>query len=401
MDYRDERDALRGRVDNLEQDLSAAREALAHDGADHQRIADLERQSAEARRLLDQINRELEALRDGQKPTPVRAPAPGRGVRVAGILVACLIAAVGVLLFVRTQQAPPVRVVSVEPVAPPPVEPPPATAAPSETAPPPAPESTAVPPPAPVSTIAHWTARVTRATGRALAPGTACRIEATLVAAGGKIKVPVVSVECRGERIYDSADKLEGMSMWSGGAEEHGADRPGVSVYLMQFHDTGSRSGKRTQVSVDTLAGSAAVWSENAPAFHVDLAVSQESEPSRGEPLMASLAGVLRRSGTVTEVSGTAPLRTGARCDLRVSPIAADKCMARLACGGAVLYGKSPTSGMASCTLSNAGVAHVSDREPTSNGGDPELDVDAAAGTMVLADEIGGKKWSVTFRLDP
>ena len=139
------------------------------------------------------------------------------------------------------------RIVTPPPIATPPIVPP--------TEPSFSPE----PPPAPVATTARWSARVTRATGRAPAAGTPCRIEAALTRSGGSIKVTAVAVRCGNARVYDSDDALEGMSMQSSGAEERGGERPGTSVYALQYHDTGTRSGTRSQASIDTLAGSAAV----------------------------------------------------------------------------------------------------------------------------------------------
>ncbi len=391
MDYRDERDALRGRVENLEQDLASARGELARrgEGTGPQRIAELERRSAEARKLLDEINAELAALRPESEievlpPVPLqRSPVNGR---VAAFVATGLLFS-GVIVRLLDDLAPrPVPVPVLRVLPPPPVITPPVVTAEVE------------PPPAPVSTMAHWSARITRATGRELDAGTPCRIEAALTGVEGTIHVGRVSVECRGVRIYDSTSEREGISITSTGAEERAGARPGVSTYVMQFQDTGTRAAPRSQVSIDTLAGSAAVWSENAPAFHLDLAVPRESDPIEGESLMASVAAVLRRSATVTSVSGASPVHVGATCDLRVAPVARGKCIAHLACGSAVLYG-TPTSGMSDCVTAKGAIVTFSDEQPTWNGGDPMLEVDSAAGTMVLADDIGDKRWSVTFGL--
>lgn len=301
-----------------------------------------------------------------------------------------------VYVAVRRTRAPP-PFVAPQPLVVPPREPEPVA---TVVQPPPPPPAVPPAPPAPASVVAHWTARVTRLTGRAPAPGASCRIEATLATGKRGIRVDPLSVQCAGTRLYDSTDALNGMAMMNSGAEERAGDCEGISTYVLQYEDKGARSGKRNQVSINSLARSASVWTDGAPAFHVDLSLPQESDPVHAEPLMDALAKVLRRSAVVSAVSGAAPLRVGARCDLRVGPIAVDKCMARLACGGAILYGK-PGSGLTNCTLSDNAVAHVSDTEPTSNGGDPELDVDVGAGTMVLADEIRGARWSVTFGLAP
>ena len=82
MEYRDERDALRGRVENLEQDLAGARAELAQrgDAMGAARIEELERRSAEARRLLDEesttSSRRCEASRTAP-PLPASCPREG------------------------------------------------------------------------------------------------------------------------------------------------------------------------------------------------------------------------------------------------------------------------------------------------------------------------------------
>jgi hypothetical protein len=394
MDYRDERDALRGRVDSLEEDLRGARVELAQrgQGGEPERIADLERQAAEARRLLERIEGELQQLRPPRPRTGSLRPA----LWLFGA--ASFVALLSVYVVVRRNRAP-MPVVSPPPVSVLPPEPEPIATLPPVVTPPPPPPAE---PPAPAHTslVARWNARVTRSTGRAPAPGTACRIEATLARSKRGIRVDPLTVQCGAARIYDSTEALNGMAMMNAGAEERSGDRQGISTYLLEYEDKGARTGKRNQVSINSQARSASVWSDGAPAFHVDLSLPQESEPVTGEPLMDALAKVLRRAAVVSAVSGAAPLRVGARCDLRVGPIAADKCLARLTCGGAILYGK-PGSGMTDCTLKEAAIVHVSDTEPTSKGGDPELDVDVAAGTLVLADEIRGARWSVTFGLGP
>jgi hypothetical protein len=82
MDYRDERDALRGRVDNLEQEVGEARCGLdAQRGDDKEaRIAQIEAQMAGAKRLLAQFGSELAEL----KGPPPALPEGGPGDRLRG-----------------------------------------------------------------------------------------------------------------------------------------------------------------------------------------------------------------------------------------------------------------------------------------------------------------------------
>jgi hypothetical protein len=76
MDYRNERDALRGRVENLEQDLAAAKQErrAADGGAKVARVAQLEQHLAEAQRLMQDVQRELEEVK--REPEPTSHPEP-------------------------------------------------------------------------------------------------------------------------------------------------------------------------------------------------------------------------------------------------------------------------------------------------------------------------------------
>ncbi|KYF67607.1 hypothetical protein BE11_09680, partial [Sorangium cellulosum] len=85
MRYRDERDALRGRVDSLEEQLAAARKQLDDHRDDDRaaRVEQLERQMADARRVLDQLGRELDAVRGRPRRSlfaPVLAMIAGLGI---------------------------------------------------------------------------------------------------------------------------------------------------------------------------------------------------------------------------------------------------------------------------------------------------------------------------------
>src|SRR6185295_7400906 len=115
MEYRDERDALRGRVDTLEEQLATAkREIEASRGDDRdERVRALEQQVLEARRVLDRLERELSNVRGPQRPTPPIAPI------LAGVL-ALFVAGVGAAVFILRSPSP----------RPPPVAPLPAVPAP-------------------------------------------------------------------------------------------------------------------------------------------------------------------------------------------------------------------------------------------------------------------------------
>jgi hypothetical protein len=81
MDYRDERDALRGRVESLEQDLAEARHELeAERGGDRDaRIAQLERQLGRAQGMLETVRSELQEAKGTSRTPPSSESAPHAG----------------------------------------------------------------------------------------------------------------------------------------------------------------------------------------------------------------------------------------------------------------------------------------------------------------------------------
>jgi hypothetical protein len=407
VSYRDERDALRDRVVNLEEELAAAREDRARgEHADREtRIAELEAQMAEGRRLLDRMGAELGALR-GTPPKPAdegdaaaRRTAPPSEIPVrapAWVLAGVVVVALGIVAFVHTRRA------QVPPPSEAPATTPASTVAPARVDEPAPAATSAVPKAYRAPTMARWRARATRVTGRGIALGASCLVEATLEGDKSDIRVQRLSVGCGGASLYDSSAPLDGMSMSSVGVQEEAGPAPGTLTYAIQYQDKGTRSGSRSEASIDSIKGVGAVWSDTMPAFRVELAVPYLSEAARGEPILAS-SQALRRVATVVHTEGAAPLLRGARCDLRVTPRqTAGECMVRLTCGREVLYGKGAT-GVAACTVQDGRVLRVTDTEPTSNGRDPELDVNTEAGSMVLADEVGGARgarWSVGFELE-
>lgn len=388
MDYRDERDALRGRVENLEQDLAGAREELsrAQEGDKQKRIEDLERKMADARRVLDELDGELVKLRGRpERRGPGLFLAVGAGFALLGI--------VGAYLLVSVRPAPRVAPVLPAPALPAEDAPRPvATVAPAREDAPPAREVTRA--------SARWAAKVSRATGLALAHGSSCVIEARLEGAGDKIGVPGLTVTCGDRALYDSADPLNGMSSSGSGVRERAGEERGSQRYVLAYDDQGTRTGKRSQVSIDTSKRLAAVWSDSVPAYRVELDVPLESEAVKGRALLAATDWTLRRGAVVKAVSGQSPVRVGARCDLRVSPLArGGQCQTRLRCGASVVYGAGE-SGYAECAVEGNAVVRVTDPDTTPNGGDPKIDVDVAAGTVTVADEIGAVKWSADLTLD-
>ncbi|APR81694.1 Hypothetical protein A7982_07043 [Minicystis rosea] len=271
MDYRDEREALRGRVENLEQELGDAKRELDAQRNDDRkaRIAQVEKQMADAQRLLQQLGQELGELKGAPKPrssTPVL-------LTITLVMIGSMVS--GFLFFVRSAPPPP-RIPENVPLEP--VEPVAKQAAPSKPAPPQPTASTR-------RVHAAWTGKVTKSTGSGPAPGTPCTIEATLRNPKGAVDAADLTVACGGKMLYRSTDPLEGMSMNGSQGEEQAGTNPGTFVYSLAYDDKGTRSGARNEVSLDTKAGVGAVWRTSVPAFHVEFSVTAQSAPVTGEPL--------------------------------------------------------------------------------------------------------------------
>ena len=280
MNYRDERDALRGRIEGLEQDLDEARRAQQDDAVKRARIEQIEARMRETEQNMQAMRSELAALGAGPKPKKNLVPL------VIGMGVATAVAAMaGVFLMLAPRVQPraavePYQHTDVGPAhtSVPIAEPPPIPAFPKEEP---------VKPLAPVRQVnAQWTGKITRAQGIAAAPGAPCVVDATLESQGDKQRVTQLSVKCAGKVVYNSTDKLEGMSMTGSGMAEEPGKESGTFSYAISYSDTGARAGSRSQISLDTTQKQGAVWSEVIPIFRVEFSVPPLSGPIKGEALI-------------------------------------------------------------------------------------------------------------------
>lgn len=395
MHYRDERDALRGRVANLEEQLAAARKEIeAHRDEDREaRVAEIERQMAEARRLLDQLGRELDDIR-GRPKRSSAGPRVVLGLALVG-------GAAAWFSMHRSEPQVQVGIAHPAPVAapvPPGVQ---TLPAPTPAAPPPSPPpSPPVPEPAPRTARATWKATVTRATGLPLRAGASCTIEAELSSKGDDIRVPELQVHCGGTPIYRSTDPLEGMSIFRTGVDEESGAAPGTYLYALSYEDKGTRAGSRAQISLDSTLKAGAVWRDTAPAYRVELALPYQSAPVTGEPLLDATSRAVRATARVTESTGPSPVKAGARCTLRASPLPRDgKCLTRFECGGRMLYGAG-TTGVSDCTVDADRIVRIHDGDTTPHNGDPAFDLDLETGRVIVRDEVKGAPWTVGAQLD-
>jgi hypothetical protein len=126
---------------------------------------------------------------------------------------------------------------------------------------------------------ARWTATVLDAQDVALSAGDRCEISATLHGAGQRAQAPDVVVRCSATSLYASSARMEGTPAISFNVEE--AAGPFAGKYALAYRDDGPRSGARSQVSIDTASGRAAVWSDSPVSFRVDLAVERVSDSEK------------------------------------------------------------------------------------------------------------------------
>lgn len=261
MNYRDDRDALRSEVENLQQELGAAR-------ADQQRLQHIEQRLEAAKREMEALEGELERARGKRKRT---GPPPAL---FAGIAIAIVAMGAGFFFVMKSSPAP-APVVVVSPPQPVQVTPPPTPV------PVPEPPHTVDPlPPAEVkSVLATWSASVTQSTDASLHAGTKCKIEALVVPDSSGAHVKNLTVECGNKTIYDEKAPLNGMSMLDSGATQRAGTSAGSWVYDFYLSDVGARGPSRAQAKLDSAKKIGRVWSEDLPELKVDLAIVPGSGP--------------------------------------------------------------------------------------------------------------------------
>jgi hypothetical protein len=375
MTYRDDREALQNRVRELEGELTDARKQGEEDGreAAEERAAELEKKLVELRGEMDKVGVELRELR-GDKPKVAGTPAAtgsGSGGRMLTLALVCAGLAGGAFLLLgRSPSEPSPRPVLTATAVPLPEVP----NLPSEPPPPATVAKPVEPPPKAVLRQAHprWRATVKRAEGVALAAGSPCVIEATVTTDATNAYVPELRVTCGTQALYSSEDPLNGMAQMDNDAVERLGPRDDQSTFTLQFSDIGTRTGARAQIDLDTALRQGVVFRETLPRYRVELSVPVESEPT------AALAGPgqrLSRSAKVTDVSGSAPVKSGAACLVRAMPAGhQDACVAQVTCGTTVLF---PASAPVRCTFDSLAGSRLTSVE--SPGGPLSLHVTEAS----------------------
>ena len=391
MTYRDDRDALKSRVEELERELAGARRRGEQEGreAAEARAGELQGKLVGLRGELDRMEAELRELRrDKEEPGPNRAVWAVAAVPIVLALIGGIF-----VVFVRRppprlDDAPPRRVEIPNNDAPP--EPSlPELPAPTP-APPPKRER---PEPAPMrSAKARWRATVKSAQGAPVAPGSTCFVDAVITTRDTNTGVPDLSVTCGSEVIYSTEQPFNGVAQMGNDALERLGPTDEKSTFTLQFTDMGTRSG-RPQIDLDTKLRQGVVFRDNLPKLRVELSLPIESEPT------APLAGPeqrLRRPARVTEVSGLPALKVGTECILRAMPTGQkDACVAEVSCGATRLF---PVTSPVKCAYEDGRPVSVA-----SAGGPYELSTVSVGLTTVPLVVKGSapRPFTVTLTFDP
>jgi hypothetical protein len=352
--------------------------------------------------------RDAPAQERAYEPVPVfRSPLP---FVIAGSVV---VLGLAVVLFVVAVKSEP-QVVPSSPVKAPEV-PKPQAAPPEPEAPAkPAPEETAKPKEAeipaevergPVTLI--WTGKVQSSTGAPARAGSACTLTARVTSNGDRVHEDLLSFQCGGQVLYDSSLPLEGMSSSSFGVgEEPVSGQARAFQYVIEAGDVGTRSGPKSQISVNSRAKVIQVFRDTVPAFRVQASLERDSQVRRGRPLFTEMIPpfeqVVTRKAKVVSRTGAVPF-SAAACSLVVAPAYSkgDTCRVTLTCGGKVVYGAG-TSGYDRCLVADGRPTSFVDANPTPSGGDPQLQADLLTNTASLGDTApSGASYSVQFSLAP
>jgi hypothetical protein len=251
-----------------------------------------------------------------------------------------------------------------------------------------------------------WKGKLTASSGSAPPVGSPCTLTTTVRSRPtGMPSYDRLTLECRGDMLYDSSVPLSGAASYNFGLdEEPQAGVVGAFRYLLQSQDVGARTGSRAQITVDTRKRAVTAFRDAAPAFHVQATVDELTAERRGRPITAAsvppFGDVVSRKARVTSKSGAVPFAASS-CEMLISPgyNQTYTCRVVLTCDGHIAYGEG-TEGFDKCTLSGGQPVSFADVKPTPVDGDPELTCDLGAGTCTLGDTTkSGATYSVTFAL--
>ncbi|NUO49428.1 MAG: hypothetical protein HOV80_11285 [Polyangiaceae bacterium] len=239
---------------------------------------------------------------------------------------------------------------------------------------------------------ARWNGRVKKATGLPLAPGTACTLDAIL--RGEDEARHEATITCGGRVLYRSTDVAEGRSdAVAISALEVPGPRPGTARSLLELDDTGVRLGPRTEADVSTEQGTADVLSAPRGEFEVKIQFEPFSEPYEGSyvsehtddrlPFLAARHAKLR----VLRSRGPAPVAPDASCDAWMFPVWGGQdspvCRVLVRCGTVSVYG-GKAGFIDECEMSGDEPVRFRGDRSESAGEDVAADWDLQAGRLDL-----------------
>ncbi|HEY4116219.1 MAG TPA: hypothetical protein VGM56_00135 [Byssovorax sp.] len=385
--YRDERDALRQRVEKLERDLEEAREHP--DPAVQHRADEL---AAEAERMESQLTSMRRELAELRGPGPARPSSPSSRTLVA-VGVALLIVGGSAASWIALARSD-VRAPNPAPFTPVAPVPEPAPVPAPEPAPVPVPEPEPAPEPAPAPPAEDgrgtltWSASVVRAKGLALAPRTKCLVTAEVNRARKRATTydTGLHIHCGAVVVYDTDQALGGgMISEQSVVTELPGPAPGVSVYTLRRSDSGPRHGERPELDLDSVKGKLVAWRGGVSELRVELKMDAVSRPA---PPLSLARERLERAGKVESASAGAPFKAGAPCSVRV--VFNESCLVRLDCGGVALA----NTAIGQCVEDDVALTHVSVGDPS-----PSFDVDTREPTSTVSSH-GKKPWEATIKWD-
>jgi hypothetical protein len=375
MDYRDERDALRARVESLEGEVASTRAEL-------ERMRATENALGAARRENEKLRSEVRRLTGkGSRSRTARPAALVSGGVLCAVTIGGLV--MGAARWRMSGDQGPSPRPSVQAGA------------------------AERPPEGLREVTATWSARVGRAEGLPFDHHAPCTLRAKLKSDGREHAMPDVEVACSGKALYRSSDQLEGVSSMRHNVEEAPGPEAGSYRAALSFEDQGTRTGERAQASIHTSAGVVVVWKDTAPAYRVELEVDELSAPWEGRALLArnerlrpDFRAVIERAGRVSVVNDFGLVTPEMACSVRVRPAFGRErsCRVAVRCGAATLYG-AELGGFAACTAEGGRPIVARDASPSEIDRDPVVEVNLAQGTVEVSD-TRPNAWSVKIELD-
>lgn len=400
MTFREDGEGLNDRADRLDHDLQMASKSLGE--ARERRLVHLEHELADAQDRLNRMQQSLKLLRDDQNP-PASPPPPAFGppapmaalARALPVLlpvgmVAMLGFAIGHNSGFRRHSMQMRRPMAMNAH----MTGSTSTRGSIESG---ASEATA---------RIRWNARVKKATGLDVAPGSACRIEGRFGSRGAHLASANVEVWCGDRLVYEKGTFTGPEAVVS--LDEYATDNHAF-VYNLDIDDTTRPSfDKRSTAAIDTDAHTAVFTRETGDTFRLELDVEPVAAPMASSgalfnvPRASSAAPHARiaRAAHVVSASGAAPVASGDRCTVEVvpaTPRSGWSCRAFVRCGDKAVYGEQRT-GFAECSGSDDKI-QVRDLGFTMEDGDPKLEADFARGSVTLHEE-DTSTWSVQLKLD-